>query len=82
MTEVIVTSLALDAEDHAVQYGIIKRPDPKKATEIVPFTLWPASSSQFPKRQLDFIIKLQEDYNLLISNISQDGQLLMGSLQQ
>ena len=80
MTETIVTSLALDGEDHAIQYGVVKlRPDPEKPMEIVPLTLWP---SRFPKRQFDFIIQLQEDYNLLIHKISQDREFLMDSLQQ
>ena len=80
MTGIVVTSLALDAEDHAVQYRVMQRPDdPEKPLQIIPFTLWP---SRFPKMQFDFIIQLQEDYNLLIHKISQDRELLMGSLQQ
>ena len=79
MAETIVVSLALDADDHAVQYGVMKRPDPNKPMQVVPFTLWP---SRFPKRQFDSIIQLQEDYNVLIDKISQDRELLMDSLGQ
>ena len=79
MAETTVTSLALDAKDHAVQYGVMQRVDPRKPMEVVPFTLWP---SRFPKRQFDSIIQLQEDYNILIDKISQDRELLIDSLQQ
>ena len=74
-----MTSLALDAEDHAIKHGVVKIPNPEKPVQIFPFTLWP---SRFPKREFDSITKLQKDYNLLIHKISQDRELLMDSLQQ
>ena len=79
MAKTTVTSLALDAEDHAAQYGVMQRVDPRKPMQIVPFTLWP---SRFPQWQFDSIIQLQEDYNILIDKISQDRELLIDSLQQ
>ena len=79
MAETTVVSLVLDAEDHAVQFGVMQRTDPNKPMQVVPFTLWP---SRFPKRHFDSIIQLQEDYNILMDKISQDRELLMDSLQQ
>ena len=74
-----VIPLASDAADHAVEYGVMLRPEPEKPMQIIPFTLWP---SRFPKQQFDFVTKLQEDYNFLLDKISQDGELLMNSLRQ
>ena len=79
MAEVTVTPLVLDAANFAVEYGVMQKPDPKKPMQILPFTLWP---SRFPKKQFDLIIKLQQDYNILIDKISHDSELLINSLQQ
>ena len=73
-------SLVSEARGLAFQNGLLRK-SAKQGTEvqIIPFTLWP---SRLQRNQLDFLLKLQKDYNSLVDTISQNKNFLLASLQK
>jgi len=75
-----LNALVLEATNHAIENGVLKKTaDHNRMVDLIPITLWP---TQLPKKQFDFLIHLQTDYNLLMHGISRNKRLLLDSLQQ
>ena len=75
-----IGSLVAEAKDFAFQNGLLRKSSKNDAgVEIISFTLWP---SRIQRSSLDFLLRLQKDYNSLIDVISQNKKLLLDSLQK
>ena len=73
-------SLVTEAKDFAFQNGLLRKSSKQDAeVEIISFTLWP---SRMQRSSVDFLLRLQKDYNSLIDVISRNKKLLLDSLQK
>lgn len=75
-----IGTLVAEAKDFAFQNGLLRKSSKHDAgVEIISFTLWPL---RIQRSSLEFLLRLQKDYNSLIDVISQNKKLLLDSLQK
>ena len=79
----IVKQMIQDAVGRAVECGVLRKaeketPEAEQVMQLIPITLWPSKLSE---KHYEFLLKVQEDYNILVNKLS-SGVLLMGYLQR